>query len=54
MVGFCGGFTTFSSFSLQSYELLQSGRMAAALAYMAGSVAFCLIGTALGWAIGRG
>ena len=53
MVGFCGGFTTFSSYSLQSLELLQSHRWAAAAAYMAGSVALCLAGTLIGAALGR-
>ena len=38
MVGLCGGFTTFSSFSLQSLDLLQAGRAGPALGYMAGSV----------------
>ena len=53
MVGFCGGFTTFSSYSLQSLELLQTERWAAALAYMAGSVGLCLAATTAGWALGR-
>ncbi len=53
MVGICGGFTTFSSYSLQSLELLQAGRMGAALAYMAASVALCLAATATGWGLGR-
>lgn len=53
MVGICGGFTTFSSYSLQSLELLQAGRTEAALAYMAASVALCLAATAAGWGLGR-
>ena len=53
MVGLCGGFTTFSAYSLQSLELLSASRLAAALAYMAGSVLACLAATALGWSLGR-
>lgn len=53
MVGLCGGFTTFSAYSLQSLELLQAGRHAAALAYMAGSVLACLLSVWAGWSLGR-
>ena len=53
MIGLCGGFTTFSAYSLQSLELLQSDRFAAAGAYMAGSAAACLAAVWLGWALGR-
>ncbi len=53
MVGLCGGFTTFSSFSLQSLELLQAGRTAPALGYMAGSVLACLLAAWAGWVLGR-
>lgn len=53
MVGLCGGFTTFSSFSLQAFELLQGGRHAAALAYMGGSVLTCLVAVWAGWVLGR-
>ena len=49
MVGFCGGFTTFSSFSLQSFELLRDGRMGAAFANIVLSVGLCLIATAAGY-----
>ena len=48
MVGLCGGFTTFSSFSFQTIELLRGGESARALAYIVGSVALCLAGTVLG------
>ncbi|GAC1339546.1 MAG: fluoride efflux transporter CrcB [Acetobacteraceae bacterium] len=53
MVGLCGGFTTFSAYSLQALELLQAERAGAAFAYMTGSVAACLAATWLGWTLGR-
>jgi CrcB protein len=37
-VGICGGFTTFSTFSLDSYLLIDRGELWSAAAYMAGSV----------------
>jgi CrcB protein len=49
MVGICGGFTTFSSFSLQTIELLRGGEAGRAIAYIIGSVALCLTGTVLGF-----
>jgi len=42
--GFCGGFTTFSTFSLETMELLQEGRLGAASAYVFGSVAAGVFG----------
>ncbi|HEY6434206.1 MAG TPA: fluoride efflux transporter CrcB [Acetobacteraceae bacterium] len=49
MIGFCGGFTTFSSFSLQTVDLLQAGETVPAGLYILGSVALCLAGTFLGY-----
>ena len=48
MVGLCGGYTTFSSFSLQTLNLMRSGEWAPAAGNMIGSVAFCMIGVWLG------
>jgi fluoride exporter len=53
MVGVCGGFTTFSAFSLQTLELLQSQEILPAGGYIAGSVALCILGVWLGWLVGR-
>jgi CrcB protein len=43
MAGFCGGFTTFSSFSLQTLNLMNDGEWFRAGAVIRGSVASCLI-----------
>lgn len=48
MVGLCGGYTTFSSFSLQTLNLVRDGEWAPAAGNMLGSVAFCMIGVWLG------
>jgi protein CrcB len=48
MVGICGGFTTFSSFSLQTLELARDGRAGQAAANIALSVVMCLMAVAAG------
>src|SRR6185437_16054763 len=53
MTGVCGGFTTFSSFSLQALELIQAGEVASAVFYATGSVALCLLSVWGGWLLGR-
>ncbi len=52
MLGVLGGFTTFSSFSLQTLELAQNGQWLSASGYVFGSVALCLVGVWLGHATG--
>lgn len=48
MVGVLGGFTTFSSFSLETVNLIIGGRFGLAAVYAVGSVLVCLLGVWLG------
>lgn len=58
LVGICGGYTTFSSFSVQTLRLLQNRAWFLAGINVVGSVALCLAAVALGhWLalqLGRG
>jgi len=49
MVGICGGYTTFSSFSLQTLNLANEGEWARAGLNVLLSVTLCLAGVWLGW-----
>ena len=50
--GLCGGYTTFSSFSLQTLALAREGDWFKAGANAAGSVLLCLVAVWLGYALG--
>lgn len=53
MVGLCGGYTTFSSFSLETLELVQRGQVPAAGSYVALSLVLCLLAVWLGHALAQ-
>ncbi len=52
MIGICGGFTTFSSFSLQTLKLLQEREWLYAGGNVLLSVLLCLVATWLGYMLG--
>jgi len=53
IVGILGGFTTFSTFSLETVRLMEDGRMVEAAGYAGLSVVVCVAAATLGAALGR-
>ncbi|MBB3141326.1 fluoride efflux transporter FluC [Halomonas organivorans] len=53
VAGFCGGFTTFSLFGLETLYLLETDRTGLALTYVLGSVPLWLVAAWWGQKVGR-
>lgn len=51
-IGFCGGYTTFSTFSYETTRLLQDGEWRRATFYIVGSVVLSIAGALLGFRLG--
>ncbi len=51
VVGFCGGFTTFSSFTNENFLLLQNGQYLTALIYIGGSIILGILAVFAGFLI---
>ena len=53
ITGFCGGFTTFSTFTAESYTMFREGAYGLALLYIAGSVLIGLLALGIGLYLSR-
>jgi CrcB protein len=53
VVGFCGGFTTFSTFSMETVGLIEGGEYSRAMGYIALSLTLCLTATFAGMTVMR-
>ena len=53
LIGVLGGFTTFSSFSIETFNLIETGEVAKAVWNMLGSLILCVGATWIGVILGR-
>ena len=53
LIGILGGFTTFSSFSIETFNLIEQGAWTKAVANMSGSLVLCVGATWIGAILGR-